>query len=174
MGKSIRPQPLIIFPKKGILTRKFKNTRNQSDAITALRKKPDYIETYLRTLSNNYGSNNVPIKTTTKRKFVEESEEMPKAKKSKLEGKYFEKNTTILNITETTKFEYLSTHLEYKDEVKDLFHIDDTKCSNEHTYYVDWLHQLCEEISLEGLDGITVEGEKFLFFTDHSQWYDNV
>ncbi|XP_044744636.1 uncharacterized protein LOC123306619 [Coccinella septempunctata] len=157
MGKSIQPKPLQVFPKKGILR---KNSQcKKTDIITVLHKKPDIIENYLRTLSNNFGSN-VTSSSTKRKRDEEEVEEIATVKKPRLVERYdesIEHNIHIYNTKDDIRFEHLTNHLEYDDELKDLFHIDDAKSSNEHTFYVDWLHQLCDEISLEGLDGITVE-----------------
>lgn len=161
MGKSIQPKLKQVSQKK-VVARKNIKTSKKSDGISAIRKKPDIIESYLRTLSNNFGSNNT-ITTNNKRKHDEkdeENEERPNIKKFKSMGDYesnVEENLQMYNI-DNIQFEYRTTRLKSDEELKDLFHIDDVKSSNEHTYYVDWLHDLCDEISLEGLDGITVEG----------------
>lgn len=137
-----------------------------------IRSRTDYSDLHHRILKTRKkkGNKHETPENQLKRKILGSSEEEPPSKTPKLctedntkesfdFGKNADKNVSDMVIVENSEF----LHLKMKDiQVNDLFNNDELKnCYMQYTNK-DIYALISEEIGLEGLDGITLEG-KYLF-----------
>ncbi|KAL3287447.1 hypothetical protein HHI36_001918 [Cryptolaemus montrouzieri] len=125
-------------------------------------ERKNIINDYLRSLSNNFGSSSSRKKIHKRKREAGEcaSRSLEQVKKPRLLAETKCSNDIICKNKKAfkRKFEYKKNYLQSDEEIRDLFYIDEIKNNSEHTFYIDWFFHICDEISLEGLDGITLEG----------------